>query len=268
MPHKFSENESLDNLNTVDDNLRSYYEQVEEGAKFTIRPELRGAAGAWDRVNDVNHKLRKESKVLQSSAVDLSPLAEYGTSTEEILTTINSRFEEMSNTIESKKGAVDPTKIRNQMTAAHKEQMEAKDIEFKAVESQMHELLISSVANAEIAINKGNPKFLLPDVFASTQIVKVKKVVGGVETIKLEARVMDADGQPRIGPSGDDMTIGELIQSYKKDPNYAAVFESDARSGGGVAANRTPLSAVSKAEKSSVDKIAVGIDKIDSGGSL
>lgn len=92
---------------------------------------------------------------------------------------------------------------------------------------QVRELLVDQALTAAIADAKGRHKILRP---ALEKQVRVEPNEAG----ELVAVVVDSDGTPRVaGKDLRPMTIRELVEETKTDPDWAAAFDASGNSGGG-----------------------------------
>lgn len=231
MPFKFSENETVTNLEDVDEELRVFYapSSTEDGT-YAIREELRAAASSWDNVQTANQSIRTENKTLRKGRVDLSPLSEYGEAPEEIATTIKGRIQELSDALDKKKDLVNPEKIRTEMKRAHQEEMNKVLAQTNAYKDQLYTHLVKNKAHEAISEFKGDQELLMGFVTKQVKIID--------EDGKLVPRVVDEEGEPRIGGAGSFMTVKELVKSMKGEKKYAKLFEAEVKPGSGANPNR------------------------------
>lgn len=101
-----------------------------------------------------------------------------------------------------------------------------KDETISSLSSALERRLIDAEATAALAAAKGSPKVLLPHIKAHVRVVK--------EDGEYAVQVVDARGNQRIGDAkGSPMTIGQLVEEMKADPDFARNFEGSGSSGGG-----------------------------------
>lgn len=228
----FGQNETVTDLNSVDENLRPFYEKGEGEESYTIKADLQGLAKAWDGINNANSNIRKENKSLASGRVDLSGLSEYGTTPTEILTAFTNKTKEMSDALDKKEGHVNPEKIRVEMKKAHTVELDTANKRADSYKNQLYDTLVTNVAMKAISEHKGNARLLLKFV---TEKIVMKDVDG-----RLEPHVMDEDGDRKMGGAGSYMTVPELVKNMKGDRDFAALFEADVHNGSGPPNNRAP----------------------------
>lgn len=231
MTFKFGENETVTDIEAVDDNLRAFYQKNEgEDGGYTLREDLKGAAAAWDGINGANANIRKENKTLKTGKVDLSVFSDYGDTPETILASFTTQKKELSDALDKKEGHVNPEKIRVEMKKQHQAELEQSNARADKYKDQLYTTLVVNKALEAIAAHKGDPEILLDFV---TKQVKVEDVDG-----KLVPRVIDKDGDHRIGGAGSLMTVPELVKSMKGEKKYAKLFDAEVRPGSGAPANR------------------------------
>jgi len=230
MTFKFSENETVESLEAVDESLRVFYQEAEEG-KYTIKEELRPTAVSWDNINGANANIRKENKALKTSKVDLTGLSDYGSTPAEILEAFTTQKKELSNALDKKEGHVNPEKIRIEMKKQHAVEIEQATKRAETYKAQLYDTLVTNEAMKAIVEHKGNSELLLGFV---REQVKMEDVDG-----KLIPRVIDTDGDHRIGGAGSLMTVPELVKSMKGEKKYGALFEADVNNGSGPPNNRS-----------------------------
>jgi hypothetical protein len=255
MTFKFGENETVADLEVVDENLRPFYVKNEGSEAFTIREDLQGVAKAWDGINNANASIRKENKNLSTGKIDLAGLSEYGTTPAEILETFKTRTKEMNDALEKKEGHVNPEKIRVEMKKAHTAELEEVNKRAGSYKEQLYNTLVTNEAMKAISEHKGNADLLLGFV---TKSVVMKDVDG-----RLEPWVIDEDGDRRMGGAGSYMTVPELVKNMKGEKKYAALFDADVTNGSNAPNNRSPSGGPQPAgqKRSASDRIQAALEK-------
>lgn len=255
MPFKFSENEKVDSLEDIkEEELRPFYQEV-EGGGFEIKPELADSAKAFDAVVHANVRIRKENKTLNSSNFDLSPLSEYGTTPDEILTKFTAQKKEMSDALDAKEGMVNPNKIRQDMKKAHDLELSEEQAKTKSYEKQLFGELVTNHAHKSIAKHDGSPLLMR---FVKEQV----RMVHDKHTDKYVPEVIDNDGDLRSNRNGLPMSVDELVADMKKNSEYAALFTGQKKQGANTPANRVNTGGpkAQGANKSPASKIQSAID--------
>lgn len=251
MTFKFKDNQTVEDITTVDENLRPLYVQGEDG-KYTVRAEFQVTASAWDGLATANGRIRKDNKDLQAANVDLSPLSSFGTNVNEILESFTAQKQELSDALDKNKDAPNPDKIKKQLSEAFSEEKKVFQAKNEALQSQLYSTLITKEVMSALTAEKGDVKLLQPFMLSQIQMRE--------ENGKQVARVMDGDGDVRYGPTGSEMTVRELAANMRKDKDYAKLFESEQKQGGGPPANRLPTAGPnSTAKRSPTDKIKAGL---------
>jgi len=257
MTFKFSENETVEDIEDVDANLRAFYHKPEGAETYSVREELQSSAAAWDGLSGANQKIRKDNKALLGKQTDLSALSEYGDSTDSILASFTSQKQELSDALEAKKGAVNPEKLRTQILEGFAEKEKQYVAKTEALQSQLYNTLVTSEVQSAISKEKGDMDLLTPFVTSQVNMVEYNG--------QLVARVMDSDGEVKFGATGTEMTVQELVSNMKKDKKFAKLYESDALNGGGPPPNQLNSSGPrNTAQRTATDKISAGLAKMSS----
>ncbi len=232
MTFKFKENTTVteDLASTVPAELKSFYTTGETEGSLTLRPEMQGAADAWDGMAETNEKTRAEIREAKKGKVDLSILSEYGSNPSDILSSFNDRTKEMSDAIEAKKGAVDPEKMRKQMTEGFTKKEASWTEEKKALKEQVYQLVVISELQKSVSKHKGDAHILLP--------ILERQVSIDESTGRYLPVVLDSDGEQRRNGTGQLMTMDQLVESTKNDPAYKKLFDADVKKGSGPPANQ------------------------------
>lgn len=243
----------VEGLEAVPQQFRPLYtDKAGADGKFTVAEMFKGAAEA---VVGLGRALKSERAAAKNrpAPVDLSPLSAFGDSVDAIAQGVTSKIKDLESQLASG-GKVNIEKIKQDMAEAHKGEIAKLSARNTALQAQLYEHLVNSVAQGALAKEKGSADLLLPIV---RQSVKVAEEDG-----KISVYVVDASGDRRYsGVTGQPMSIGELVAEMKLDKRYARGFDSEAPSGGGM----TPGSGKGKppspngAELSPVDKIKAGI---------
>lgn len=254
MTFKFSENETVTDIEAVDENLRPFYVKNEGDEAYTIQESLIGVAKAWDGINTANASIRKENKNLSTGKIDLSGLSDYGTNPKEILETFNAKTKELSDALDKKEGHVNPEKIRVEMKKAHSAELDQVSKRAESYKTQLYDTLVNNVAMQAIVEHKGNADLLMGFV---TKSVVMKDVDG-----KLEPWVIDEDGDRRMGGAGSYMTVPELVKNMKGEKKFAALFDANVNNGSGPPNSRQSGGPPEKgAKRNASDRIQGALEK-------
>lgn len=90
---------------------------------------------------------------------------------------------------------------------------------------QIESLMVDSEVAKAIAEAKGNSKLLMPLL---KQRIKVVDKDGS-----MVVKVTEDNGDPSVNDKGEPLSITALVESFKKDENFAGAFDSSGLSGGG-----------------------------------
>lgn len=251
MEFDFSPQSSLD---TVPEQFRPMYgTEVGDDGKYAVNPVFAGVATAINGFNKTTKTLRQQ---LKSAAVDLSPLAEYGSTPDEILTGFQTALQTLKEGAKGKGEEVQKQieSMKEALKAGHAKELGVKDQRIEGLQSQLYQLLVRDAANGAISKEDGIPDLLLP--FVERQI-KVSEADG-----KFSVNVVDDSGEIRYGNTGGPMTVSELVQEMKTKEMYLPLFKSPGRSGSDTRPGSTirqPLPG--NRELSANEKIAQGLNK-------
>lgn len=246
----FDFSKPYDTQDTIPEQFRPFFIQGED-KKFVLGPQFQGAA---EIVTGLNRALKAERK----SKPDLSGLSEFGTTTEEITTKIKSTLADLNAQLAAKAN-INPEKIKQEFAKQHGEEITKLTKRNEGLQSQLYQYLVDAEATAAIAAAKGVPNLLLPFVRSSIRVAE--------ENGKFVVQVVDAAGDRQFNMAGAPMSVSELVQKMKNDPQYGRLFDSDTPSGGGMPPKPpgTPPVRQPVGEKSSIQKIQEGLRTIKKG---
>ena len=252
MKFKFADNMSVDDLEKVPESFRSFYSESESGFTLTDSPAIRQAATSIDGLSGSLLAARKEKDEALKKVIDLSPLASYGSSVEEIGSSFEARLEEAN----SKTKDIDLDKIKADLAAKHANDMEALKKRSEALQSQLHSTLVTNSLQSAVAASNGDIELLSPFLGPHVRLAE--------ENGKQFPVVVDADGSRRYSQTtGELMTPGELVSEFKANPKFAPMFKSDKPTGGGTptTGGGTPPPPGKADDRSATDKISAGLRK-------
>jgi hypothetical protein len=161
--------------------------------------------------------------------------------------------------------AGDWSKREAQLQERFTKETESKDGRIKSLSSALERRLVDAEATSAVAAAKGSPKVLLPHIKAHVKVVE--------DNGEFVVQVVDSNGNPRVGDAkGNPMTIAQLVEELKADPDFARNFEGSGSSGGGAskstasggggAATKTIASTNSPDFLANLESVAKGITKI------
>lgn len=257
MEFLFTDNVEVDSIEKVPQDFRGLYKEVD--GKFKLGSDDPGVASAVAAVIRMTQALKAEraaSKAAKEKAVDLSPLQEFGTSPEEIATSVKTKLEELQGQLAGGQAAkMNLEKIKEDLGKAHAMELKSRDVKFEALKGQLYNILVENTAKSAIAESKGDIELLMPFVSRNVKAVE--------ENGEYKVYVVDGSGDVRYsGVTGQPMSINELVREMKTNERYARLFDSEAPSGGGFVPGQVrPLNKSTKTTLTSTEKIAQGLSK-------
>lgn len=268
MKWNFAQNRKVDDINKVPENLRVFYEEVDDGHVLKSTPEVTAAVSVITGQDNALRAVRKEAdEAKKNSGADLTELSEYGTTVGDIKKNVEAKITELT---EASKGT---ESLRAQIETVRREAKEAnakalaeKDNEIQAANAQLDEYIITNeIQSAASKVTGLNAKLVAP--FVRNQLgFEIEEGEGGKKMKRLV--VKGQDGAVRYSrnseTAGERMSVAELLSEMSEDEEYAGLFPSKAKKGSGVP-NAGPVQpGISRrpdkvAEMSSHDKIAEGL---------
>lgn len=250
---EFDFSQPVDSIDKVPEQFRPLYAAGADG-KFIVPDTFKGVTGAITGLNTTLKAVRTEADNHRKKAVDLTPLAEFGSDT----ASIKAKFDERVAELVAKGGdaAKAIEKVRGEMTEANKKALDTANARTTALQNQLYGHLVDSEAVMAISEAKGTTELLMPFV---KQQVKVTEEDG-----KFVVNVIDAAGERRYsGVTGQPMTIKELIGEMKANAKYAPLFASEAAGGTGFppGAGKQKQPPPKPGEKTSNEKISAGLQR-------
>lgn len=246
----------VENLDNVPVDYRGLYGRDGEEGPFKLRSDddtVKSAVSAITGLNQALKAARAEAKQSKSKAVDLSPLADFGSSPDEIKAAIQAQIEELQGKLAGGEEAkLNLDKIKQDLAAAHATETQAKEEQITGLQAQLHDLLVKNTALAALG-DALDPELVMP--FIMNQVKAVQ------EEGKYQVFVVDSAGDRRYsGVTGQPMQIDELVKEMKSVDKYKPLFKSAAPDGTGhrPGVSSTAVRPTVKTNKSSVDKIADG----------
>ena len=256
MKFDFSKNQSINALDAVPADFRGLYVEHEGGFKLDDSDSVKSAVAAITALNNSLGAARTELDSAKAKAIDLSPLADFGGTPEEIKQSINTKIEEMQQQLAGSEDAkVNLEKIKQDLAAGYEVKIQKAQERNKALMNQLENLLVTNAAMTAISEAKGDVDLLLPFVQRAIKTVE--------EDGQFKVLVVDDAGDRRYsGTTGTQLSIKELVEEMKGNDKYSKLFQSEAPSGGGKSpAPHFGSPNVGKKELTSVEKIAAGLSK-------
>lgn len=215
----------VETIDKVPEQFRGIYKQGDDG-KYVPDEAHKGVVEAITGLNRSLKAARAEAKA--KSAVDLTPLADFGVTPEEIKANISAKLAEFQDQLaKGGEAKLNLDKVRQELADAHAKDLEKAGARAEALQNQLYGLLVENSATAAVSELKGVPELLLP--FIKNQ-VKVLEQDG-----EFKVFVVDGQGDQRYsGVTGQPMTIKELVAEMKANEKYGRLFESETPAGGGM----------------------------------
>lgn len=267
----FAKNQVVESLDSVPEKYRGLYAEVTEGenqGKFQIMESVKGLVGDYvSAAKSLGEERGKVSKLNEENQNRRQAAAAYS----EIFEDLGIEDSEENRTPEKMKEAIqalrdkkgqaaqaDIERIREEMNRKHQADLQAKDKEIEERDTAISRHLIGDNAVRAITENKGSVKALLPHVRQNCKTVRD-------ENGNYAVRIYDEQGNMRYGGGGEPLTMAELVQEFKSDENFAALFESETPSGSGMrpgaGQQQSGPSKPNTSEMNPTQKIASGLNK-------
>lgn len=267
----WQKNMVVDSIESVPEKYRGLYAEVSEGdnaGKFAV------VDGAKQLVSDyigtskaLTDERAKVTNLNEESAGRRKSLQAF----DDVFTDLGIEDSEDARTPENLKAKIDEmrqatkagkdlqTSIENVRTEMQKKldaEIAKRDEALAKKDSSLTRFLIDGEASRAISEAKGSTKALLPHVKQHC------KVVHNPETDDYVVRVYDEQGNVRYNEAGEPASVRDLVAGFKKDEDFAALFESEAPSGGGMrpgSGGAPNAQTPSGGEKTSLGKISSGL---------
>lgn len=261
----------VEDIETVDENLRNYYKEVEDGEGYILdanpingytvenTENLKSALGK-ERNDRKSYEKKYNSLSKKFEGIDVDQLQneaqEYKDKYEE-LAAIDPESEAAKLAEKKVKAAEDKvsSKLEEKQLEWQKQydtEVNSRDGKISKLTEKVRELMVDNVATnalVEGGIIQDQLELILPKVTGSMKLVEN-------ENGEFVAEVVDKDGVARVKSDGHNMTIKDLVpELQEKWPNS---FAADAKSGGGMKpTNKQPSN--KKEELDSKGKIKAGL---------
>lgn len=254
---KFTFKPEFDSVESIPEDFRGLYAVDEESGAARLRDDDPGVKSAVAAITGLNAALTSERAALKSARkgqIDLSPLAEFGESPDEIRAAIESQIEELQGQVEGGKEArLNIDKIKQDLAQAHAKDLKSRDARVEALQGQLHQLLVTNSALSALG-DAIDPELVMP--FISSRVKAVE------EEGQYQVFVVDDAGDRRYsGTTGQPMTIGELVKEMKSTDKFKPLFKSEANDGSGhrPSTARNPSRQGDRSTMSAIDKINAGL---------
>lgn len=241
----------LDKLDGLPADVAKEYKQSADG-KFVLDVAPEGGM-ALENVTGLRNSLAATRTERDEATEALKPWKALGvdpTKAKEAIT----KVAEMANWTPEQKVQEQLKAREDQLAAKHKTELDPIRAERDQAIAQMQKMLVTSVATAALAAEKGSVELLLPVIERQTRVRKVGE--------RYVAEVLDEKGNARVSPTpgkDGDMTVGELVLELKKDARYARAFDGSGASGSGAGGGNSTKNKTQQGSKTvkSSDKAAI-----------
>lgn len=201
-------------LDAVPEGFRDRYEA--DGDEYVLAKEIEvedvsGLKKALQAERDLRDKAEKRAK--QFADIDLDEV-----------TALRTEKAERERADAERKGEYQ--KLLKQQQDKFDAQIREAQQKAQQLEQRLHDRIRRQAVTEALAKANGNVALLTPHVAGTVKVVFDED---GNEIVQ----VVDQKGNPRIGKSGDAMTLDELIGGMKEDQTFAAAFAGTGNSGGG-----------------------------------
>lgn len=261
MPFDFDANKTVEDLNTVPEDFRPFYEEGTDGTfslsgSAPVTSAVKVIGGLYKTVGNV----RREVDTLKGKQIDLGPLKEYGEDPEAIATAITAKIEEIKKSGKSDAdtdAAVE--KLRKDLTDVHVAEKNKWGEDRNTLVSQIRSLLVDNKINEAIGDKTVSPVVARRVIADFVDIEQDEN--GNFRTI-----VKDEQGGARKRVTdGQLVTVDDLVKELMGKEEFQPLFKSDAPRGAGSppgGPGRKIQSALPEGhKKSSFEKIRDGLAK-------
>jgi hypothetical protein len=255
-----SRNKTVNNLDNVPQPLRTLYQETDDG-----RYEFNNTTDDLTLGTLIASVLSLEQTVVNERtntkrppSIDLTPLEEYGSTVEEIQSSISTLKSQLAD-----KNNIDPKKIRDEIQSEfirkHQLDLDKEKSTNSALSSQLDMLIVDQhIARTVEKYAPGRLELWSPIL---KQHVRTQTDDTGVR----HAYVVDSSGDRRFSAAtASDMSIEELMIEFKGNPSYSPLFPSESPSGGGASPTaRRTTNGIAPAPRrlSPVEKITAGLNE-------
>jgi hypothetical protein len=266
----FEQNATVEDLDTVPADFRSFYVEAADGSGFELRTDdtVSSAVKTIKGLYRTMTNQRKEVDRIRKDRVDLSPLSDFGSDPQSIRDEIDARIAELEEKSKSAGGTdvdvkAELDKLRQKLVAEHTTTLTGLQGELDTSRQQMRQMLIDtqiSSALAGKAIDIDVAKRVYRDRF---------DMISDEETGKHRLVVKDEDGAILTNiTDGSETTPEQFFAEQAKDERMAFLFKSEAPSGSGHEPRQSHTTRVmqkAKGDLSADDKIRMGLQKLSAG---
>jgi len=215
----------LDSLDGMSEEMAKEYKPGEgdNAGKFVL--DVEGAGGlVLENVTKLKSALSQERANAQTSAKKLELFA--GIEDPAGALDAIKKVKEYANFDPDQKIAEGIKAQKDELISRHKVEKSALLANNKRITGQLENVLVQGAVLKALVEEKGNVELMLPHV---QKFVRMRDTDGGYV-----AEVIDEQGNPKIGDTeANPLTIPQLVQEFKANPQFAAAFEGTGASGSG-----------------------------------
>ena len=233
----------VENLDSIDENLRDFYKPVEEGEGYVLNAE---PANGYTIENVEALKLtlgkeRSSRKEFEKKYTSLSKKYE-GVDIDE-LASIKEKYDRLAELDpESEAARLAEERIKQaeekvqsklinkqkEWQKLHEKEVGTRESQINTLKGQLQKLMIDNAATSALAESGVLPEhleLLLPKVTNATRLFEN-------EDGSLSVQVVDREGNPRVRSDGQDMTVKDLIPELQN--KWPSSFSAETKRGGGI----------------------------------
>lgn len=214
----------VETIDDVPEKFRPFY--AEKDGKFLLDDEL---VADQAKYQETTRNLRSANKEAADRRRDLKAWTDLGLSLDEAKERLASG--DKAPPIDGDGGAPRPAgkdeldRVRTAMQSKHEKDLATEREKQTRLRRQLEQTMIRDAATSAIAASKGMVALLLPHVQASMSLVEA-------ENGDLLPRVVDGQGQVRLNGHGNPMTVAELVEEMKGNPDFRTAFVAETPGGG------------------------------------
>lgn len=218
-PEASREADSKASESTSDDTKTDDQEKAEKAVK-----DAEKAGATEEELERTRKALAKANKEAQERRYKLQEWDDLGVDPETVKQWKEERRNEEIRKAEEEGRYQDIIERTRQESQEIQEKSQAQVAQMKA---QLEKHLVDKNLTEAIAAEEGIPKLL--QGIARNYVKTVHDEASG----EYHTKVVDDDGMPRVNDKGEEMSIRELVQSFKEDPELQYAFKAPKTSGSG-----------------------------------
>jgi hypothetical protein len=268
MKFDFTKNRKVEKLDSVPENLRAFYEEVEgDGEGFQLKTDsvTTAAIAVISGLNGALTKARGDVETAKkANKVDLTILADYGDTPEAIHQSVTAKIKELTAQASGNEKDVQQriSVIKKEASEAMTKALAEKDNLLVAQKNTLHNYMLdTSIMNASSAFQGLNAKLVAP--FAKQQM-KIQEADGAAQVV-----IVDSNGEPRYSKqadrAGELMQADELLLEMSESAEFKQLFPSQqATTGGGTQTTHVPVGVRktnNNKHQTPAEKISAGLTK-------